>query len=89
MSDIVTPIVRPYQHADGDACRACVVDLQDAEREIDPRLRTGVSMADDYLRQMHTRCREYAGTILVAEHADAIVGLVMVLTRVPSKPLTP
>ena len=32
---------------------------------------------------MHARCRNYAGTILVAEHEKAIAGLVMVLTRVP------
>ena len=44
-------------------------------------------MADEYLRHMHGRCREYTGTILVAEHADAIVGLVMLLTRVPFEAL--
>ena len=83
MHDLVTPTIRQFQQGDGDACRACVVELQDAERQFDPRLRTGDSMADEYLRQMHVRCREYAGTILVAQHADAIVGLVMLLTRVP------
>ena len=87
MGDVVTPTIRQYRHADGDACRACVVELQDAERQVDPRLRTGDSMADEYLLQMHARCRDYAGTILVAEHADAIAGLVMVLTRVPFESL--
>lgn len=81
------PTIREYQHADGDACRACVVELQDAERQLDPRLRTGESMADEYLRHMHARCHDHAGTILVAEHADAVVGLVMVLTRVPFEAL--
>src|SRR5688572_16128591 len=87
MRDAVTPTIRQFQHGDGDACRACVVELQDAERQFDPRLRTGDSMADEYLRHMHVRCREYAGTILVAQHADAIVGLVMLLTRVPFETL--
>lgn len=87
MSDPVTPAIRPYRPTDGDACRACVVDMQDAERELDPRLRTGESMADEYLRQMHVRCRDYAGTILVADHANAIAGLVMILTRVPFESL--
>lgn len=64
-----------------------MVELQDAEREIDPRLRTGDSMADEYLRRMHLRCEEYAGTILVAEQAGQIVGLVMILTHVPFEAL--
>lgn len=75
--------IRPYQPEDADACRTCIVELQDVEREIDPRLRPGDSMADEYLQQMHMRCRGYAGAILVAEHAESIAGLVMVLTRVP------
>jgi ribosomal protein S18 acetylase RimI-like enzyme len=87
MRDVVVPTIRPYQHGDDDACRACVVELQDAERRLDPRLRHGDSMADEYLRQMHERCRDHAGTILVAELANAIAGLVMVLTRVPFESL--
>ena len=87
MPEVVTPTIRQFQHGDDDACRACVVELQDAERQFDPRLRTGESMADEYLRHMHVRCREYAGTILVAQHADAIVGLVMLLARVPFESL--
>ena len=87
MRDVVTSRIREYQHADRDACRTCVVELQDAERLLDPRLRSGDSMADEYLRQMHARCRDYAGTILVAEHGDGIAGLVMVLTRVPFESL--
>lgn len=79
--------IRPYEQTEAAACRACVVELQDAERQLDPRLRRGDDMADDYLRQMHVRCRDYAGIILVAEHAGAIVGLVMVLTRVPFESL--
>ena len=87
MREFATPTIRQFQHGDGDACRACVVELQDAERQFDPRLRTGDSMADEYLRHMHVRCREYAGTILVAQDADVIVGLVMLLTRVPFEAL--
>jgi ribosomal protein S18 acetylase RimI-like enzyme len=87
MRDVVTPTIRQFQRGDNDACRACVVELQDAERQFDPRLRTGDSMADEYLRHMHARCRKYAGTILVAQHADAIVGIVMLLTHVPFEAL--
>ena len=69
------------------ACRACVVELQDAVREIDPRLRPGEAMADAYLEQMHARCRASSGAIFVAEQAGVVVGLVMVLARVPFESL--
>jgi GNAT superfamily N-acetyltransferase len=87
MRNLVVPAIRPYQPSDSSACRACVVDMQNAERDLDPRLLTGESMADAYLHQMHERCRDHAGTILVAEHAGAIAGLVMILTRVPFESL--
>lgn len=44
-------------------------------------------MADDYLRQMHQRCLDHAGSIFVAVRDDQIIGLVMVLTRVPYEAL--
>jgi len=87
MRDVDNLTIRPYEQADAGACRGCVVELQDAGRQIDPRLRDGEAMADDYLRQMHERCRHYAGIILVAEVAGAIVGLAMVLTHVPFESL--
>src|SRR5215216_350087 len=62
MHDVVVHSIRQYRHDDVDACRTCVVELQDAERQLDPRLRSGDSMADEYLRQMHERCRLHAGT---------------------------
>ena len=80
-------IIRQYQNTDEAACRACVAELQDAERQVDPRLRHGNDMADEYLREMHVRCREHAGTILVAEHDSRVVGLAMVLARVPFESL--
>ena len=76
-------LIRQYQNKDEAACRACVVELQDAERRVDPRLRAGDEIADAYLLQMHARCREHGGTILVAEHESQTVGLAMVLARVP------
>ena len=75
--------IRRYEPADELACRACVVELQDAERQLDQRLRPGESMADEYLAQMHKHCRDYAGAIFLAEYSGEIVGLVMVLARVP------
>ena len=87
MPDLVSPTIRRFEQTDARACRACVVELQDAERQLDPRLRTGDSIADTYLEHMHERCRVYAGTIFVAELAGVIAGLVMILTRVPFESL--
>ena len=83
MSEDSVATIRQYQPGDEVGCRACVVELQDAERHVDSRLRSGDSMADEYLAQMHKHCRDYAGAIFVAEHVGEIVGLVMVLARVP------
>jgi GNAT superfamily N-acetyltransferase len=80
-------MIRAYHPNDEAACRACVVELQDAERHVDARLRPGESMADAYLAQMHAYCRDYDGTIFVAEHGGEIAGLVSVLARVPFESL--
>lgn len=60
-----------------------MVELQEVERAIDPRLRTGESMADAYCEQMHDRCRRADGRILVAEQDSDVVGFVTVLAREP------
>jgi GNAT superfamily N-acetyltransferase len=75
--------IRPFAAADAAPCRACLIELQEAERRIDPRLRRGEEVADAYLEQAHARCREYTGVILVAEVAGEIVGMVTVMARVP------
>ena len=79
--------IREFRATDEPACRECVVELQETERTIDARLRRGEEMADEYLQHMHARCREWAGTILVAEADGLVVGLVMVLARVPFEAL--
>jgi len=44
-------------------------------------------MADEYLAEMHQRCRDYAGAIFLAELGAEVVGLVMVIARVPFESL--
>ena len=87
MGDTGALTIREFQPGDTDACRVCVIELQDFGRQFDPRLRTGESMADEYWLQMHARCREQSGTILVAERGNAVVGFVMLLARVPFESL--
>ena len=87
LQQMPTTVIRPYEPRDESGCRACVVELQDAERGFDERLRPGESMANEYLAQMHEHCREYAGAIFVADCAGEIAGLVMVLGRIPFEAL--
>jgi GNAT superfamily N-acetyltransferase len=79
--------IRAYHDGDAAGVRACIVDLQEFERQIDERLRPGEAIAADYLDQMIDRCRECAGTILVLECDGMIVGFATVLTRVPFEEL--
>jgi ribosomal protein S18 acetylase RimI-like enzyme len=75
--------VREYTSDDLSEIRRCIVELEEFERQIDPRLKPGESMADGYLEDTLRRCRERAGTIFVAEVAGQIAGFVTILTRVP------
>ena len=79
--------IRAYQDDDSAVIRACIVELQDYERGIDPRLRPGADMADDYLAQMLERCRVYAGRIFVVECDGHVAGFATVLARMPFQEL--
>jgi ribosomal protein S18 acetylase RimI-like enzyme len=74
--------IREYDPArDVRALRECLVELQEFEREIDPRLPQGEDVADRYLELLFGRCREFEGVVLVAEANAAVVGFVAVWTR--------
>jgi len=66
---------------DRQAIRCCFIELQDFERNLDPRMPSGAQVADTYLDLMFERCREFAGVVLVAEMDQAVVGYVTVWTR--------
>ena len=77
--------IREYvEHADTNGWRTCLVELQDFERRIDPRLPRGTDIADDYLLQLMQRCKQCDGKMLVAEIDTEIAGYVAVLTKVQS-----
>jgi ribosomal protein S18 acetylase RimI-like enzyme len=75
--------VRPYHSGDLAAVRRCVIELQDFERTIDPRLRPGDAMADDYWQRILSRCRESNGRAFVAVDDREVVGLIAVLAAEP------
>ena len=66
--------------------RACVVELQDFERGLEPTLPKGEAMADRYLAHVLDRCAGGAGRIFVSEENGAVVGFVGVLARVVPEP---
>ena len=81
------PVIRECEPVrDRAGLRACVVELQEFERAIEPSLPKGEEMADRYLAHMLRRCAEATGRIFVAEAAGAIVGFVGVLARVVPEP---
>ena len=78
------PEIREYRpETDRTGVRACLVELQDHERAMEPALREGAAMADAHLVHLLARCDEYAGTIFVALDAVEVVGVVSVWGRVP------
>jgi ribosomal protein S18 acetylase RimI-like enzyme len=66
---------------DHDAVRSCTIELQDFERELDPRMPPGEEIADRYLDLMFRRCAEFDGVVLVAEADGVVTGFVSVWTR--------
>ncbi len=76
-------LIREYRQGDAVAVRQCIIELQEFERAIDPRLRPGESMADDYREHIQGQCAEANGRVFVAEHEGAVVGFVAVLAAQP------
>ena len=64
--------------------QACLIELQDFERSLDPRIPSGAEIVDEYIPQMLDRCIECDGKILVAELNEEVVGFATVLARVSS-----
>ena len=61
-------LIREFdEHKDLNALRACVIELQDFERSLDPRRPSGVDIVDAYIPKLLERCKKCQGKILVAE----------------------
>lgn len=79
--------VRAYDpHTDATGLRAAFVELQDAERALDPFMPPGDEVADRYLEQLLSQCETSRGEIYVAveDETNAIAGYVAVLGEVES-----
>ena len=80
--------VREYSYgSDFEQLRECVIELQNFERQIDPRLPSGEDIVDEYVTQMQFRCRSCDGQIFVADIDGDIAGYVTLLNRLQSDEL--
>ena len=68
---------------DLEGLKACVIELQDFEYELDPRYPDGSSIVEAYIPDVLKRCKRYAGETLVAVATGEIAGYAMIWTRVP------
>ncbi len=64
--------------------RACFIELQDAERHIEPRMPSGAEIVNIYVPHMLDRCRHCRGEVLVAEIGEEVAGFATVLAQVRS-----
>jgi len=63
---------------------ACLVELQDFERSLDPRMPSGAEIVDAYIPNMLDRCLECDGKVFVAEVDGEVAGFATILARVMS-----
>ena len=75
--------IRPYDPAaDFPALRACFIELQTWERQLEPALPEPEAVAEIYLAAMLEDCAETSGRVFVAEADGAVIGFVSVLGKV-------
>jgi ribosomal protein S18 acetylase RimI-like enzyme len=81
-------IIRDFDPSrDGTALRACFIELQNYERQLDPGKPEGSTIADAYLDRMFARCRKWEGRVFVADLAGQVVGFACVWAQVqPDEP---
>ena len=81
-------MIRHYDsRTDATALRECIIELQEFERKLDPRMPAGKDIADEYIVEMLSRCKSCGGAVLVAVEADALAGYVTILNHVQSDDL--
>jgi ribosomal protein S18 acetylase RimI-like enzyme len=77
------PAIRPLHPDDRHALERLVAEMQDFERELDGRLRSGEEIAAAYTSDMLAQCAAHGGAVLVATEDDEVVGFVALQAAVP------
>ncbi len=70
------------KQSDTEAVRACLIELQDYECELDPRMPAGSEVGGPLFVEMMDRCSRHHGRIFVADDGNDIAGYVTVLARI-------
>jgi len=65
--------------------QACLIELQDYERSLDPRMPTGADIVGDYIPRMLFRCKQCDGMVFVAESNKEVAGFATILAKVTSE----
>ena len=78
-------VIRKYTAQDRNGLDACVRELQDHERAIEPRMKPTEDIIGTYVDTMLEQCAACEGAILVAEAGGAIVGYVCVHAAAPNE----
>lgn len=81
-------IIREFdEQSDMVQVRDCLIELQDFERTLDPRMPAGRDIADEYIPQMLHRCIACKGAVLIADVDGEVAGYATILTKVTSDEL--
>jgi ribosomal protein S18 acetylase RimI-like enzyme len=75
--------IRELDEKDRAFLRRCVMDLQEIERALDPRLPAGEEMVDAYCADLLARRRAWNGVIFVAEEHGVPAALLAIYLHVP------
>ncbi len=79
--------IRPYDaETDAASVRRAFIELQEAERALDPHMPPGERVVDAYLESLFDQCERTKGRIYVAveDRTCQVAGYVAVLGEVPS-----
>jgi ribosomal protein S18 acetylase RimI-like enzyme len=75
-------LIREYRSEDDRQVEECFIELQEFERQIEPRRVEGKVVAQKYLKYMFDRCAQTQGKVFVLEAHSKIVGFVSVWAKV-------
>lgn len=71
--------------SDLEGVRTCLIELQDYERGLDPRMPAGAEIVDPLMSEMMARCTAHNGKVFVAAEGPEVAGYMTVLARVESE----
>ena len=74
----MTYTIREFELYDTAQLEQCIIELQDAERDLEPDLVAGITISKRYLQDMLDENHKKAGKIFVAEAQGQVVGFISI-----------